>query len=309
MTMTEPEIRGRVGVSTESLTAAGETGLPTTSLGELPAPVLPRYCLVTTADIVPDSDIHWESGKTLRAYPNPNIQPWTIETGGASKPDPATFRQVTTKSFWVVGVWQCDSGGIITPEEFSQRAAESFLAWETVAVEKQFWANGLNLDPFLAIAKAADHATYSAGDSVNVLNSGTATQPIAALAELEDYIGEFPLPGVIHARPGFGSMLGFPYLQPAGQKLETIMGTKLVVGSGYPGTGVNGASASALQEWVFATGPVEIRRSEVVPFDRAPIVVDRDQNNWTIYYERNYLVTFDPLIHAAILIDRSKGLG
>jgi hypothetical protein len=297
-------MRGAVG-----LVAAGETGMPVTSLGELPAPVAPDYNILTAATIITESDPHWQSGKTLRAYPQPNIQPWTIETGGASKPSSAIFRDVVTKGFTVVGKWECDAAGIVTPDEFSQRAQESFLAWECVAVEKQLWTNVLTLDPFVAIAKQAPSDAYPAGDSITILNSGTATQPVAALSEIEDFIGGLPLRGVIHCRPGFASILGWLNLRPVNGHLETILGTTAVVGVGYPGTGKDGLAVSALQEWVFATGPVQLRRSELIPFDKAPPVLDRDKNNWTIFFERNYVVAFDPLIHAAILVDKSKGLG
>ena len=90
--------------------------------------------------------------------------------------------------------------------------------------------------------------------------------------------------------------------QPA---LITVNGTRVVSGGGYEGaTPSGGGAAAAGQSWAFATGPVEVRHSEVAVLDIAE-VLDRSNNDVTFRAERYVLATWDTQLQAAVLIDWS----
>jgi len=84
-------------------------------------------------------------------------------------------------------------------------------------------------------------------------------------------------------------------------------GTPIAVGRGYIDARPDGDSApSACQSWAFATGPVQIRRTEpfVNPDDIAEALA-RSTNDVAFYAERDYLHTWDRELQAGVLVDRS----
>jgi Tfp pilus assembly protein PilN len=59
-------------------------------------------------------------------------------------------------------------------------------------------------------------------------------------------------------------------------------------------------------EWLYATGPVEVRKSEVqILPDTMSAATDRQHNVTTFRAERYVLITWDQRIHAAVQVDRT----
>jgi hypothetical protein len=265
-----------------------------------PLPLAPPYGLIPTVEVVNDPDIHWVNGAQVWGYP-PGI-PSSIggcATGTYAVKDIAagainpTFGAITTYL-----AFECTKRSFRSYDELKARLLLAFDASDSRSVEYEF-ANGIvnPLSPYL-------------GDPDAVLpNGSTAVSPAEGLAILEDYIGEETgRQGVIHSTPGTIVAWTNTLINPVGGKLRTINGNLVVSGGGYIGSQPSDGSApSGLdQAWVYATGPVQIRRSEpFIPQEQIEQALDRSDNTVVLYAERYYLVDWDAQLHAAVLIDRS----
>jgi hypothetical protein len=75
---------------------------------------------------------------------------------------------------------------------------------------------------------------------------------------------------------------------------------------------VGHAAAGATEEWAYATGPIDIRRSEMFTLpervdqalDRSVGATNGSPNTITYRAERYYLPIWDTAVQAAVLIDR-----
>lgn len=99
------------------------------------------------------------------------------------------------------------------------------------------------------------------------LNGGAATGIVSALAELEQ--GIFDLanrPGFIHCQPRLAQLWLWNDLieaTPSGRQLVTALGTKIVPGTGYDGSGTGLAAGTHSQSWAYGTGPVVVARTPI----------------------------------------------
>jgi hypothetical protein len=185
-----------------------------------------------------------------------------------------------------------------TEKAFKDRAAVTFAAVESAAVAHEFWTGDeLDGNPHLADANA------------DILNAGAATSITNGLALLEEAIADTARAGVIHLSVGTAlaaSTLGNGVLIPdRSGNLFTINGTQVIVDAGYDGSGPPGHAATGTQRWAYATGPVELLRSEpfLVPGSLRE-AIDREQNVVTYRAERYYIPFWDTALQAAVKIDR-----
>jgi hypothetical protein len=152
--------------------------------------------------------------------------------------------------------------------------------------------------------------------SATVLNGGTALSPRRALALLEHSIGiasHFGEQGVIHMTRDIASLIASNsnmLLHEEGKDhLQTFGGTPVIVGSGYSGNGpdgVTGASSSATNKWIYATGTVKtyVGDVDVVNDNLAQAYdVSGNQNDMRLKAIRPAAVYFDTSIHLAIRVD------
>jgi hypothetical protein len=168
-----------------------------------------------------------------------------------------------------------------------------------------------------AVRKGETHANKALSDvSATVLNSGTALSPRRALALLEHSIGQASdggEQGVIHVTRDVAALLASNsnmLLHEEGKDhLQTFGGTPIIVGSGYSGNGpdtVTGATASATNKWIYATGTVRtyvgdidvVNDSLAQAFD-----VSGNANDMRLKAIRPAAVYFDTSIHLAVRVD------
>jgi hypothetical protein len=274
-----------------------------------PPPERPFATLLDAARVIDEVDEHWLNG--VKVYPFP--------PGPAKPHDPCSTGTLRTKSsdgtvplpefggFSVYLEEQCSSVGIVGPgltpeqiqERFVGRATAAFAALEPFAVEKEFMSGGaLGNNPHLADG----NGTFPTGN--------TAQSVVEAFAILEDLIAATGRRGIIHCTPGILTKAGQQFLvfDERSGEVRTVNGTRVVPGYGYVGNTTpvgHSAPASAKQSWIYATGPVDVRRGEVfvVP-ERIEAALDRAQNTITFLVERNYVVDWDTVLQAAVLADR-----
>jgi hypothetical protein len=110
-------------------------------------------------------------------------------------------------------------------------------------------------------------------------------------------------------RVDFSARLDRDDVNKKGQALVTMIGTPVVVGSGYSGDGPTNlatAPATATAEWMFATGYVDVHlgASSVINEDLARSFAP-NTNDVRIRAARTAAVHFEPSCHSAVRVDLS----
>ncbi len=195
--------------------------------------------------------------------------------------------------FTVYGHFNCSPVG---SGDAAELALAHLLSREEQAVEYALWTGNLGNIPNLREAgPVMGGAPQSVGDGLAYLEYVIATG--------------YGSVGVIHMTRGMALLaLGEDLLETVGGRLQTRLGTPVVAGSGYDGTGPAGTPAlTAGQSWAYATPALFGYRSE--PFSPGEPVLDRGQNVLMALAERNYLIGYDPCGTAAVLLDLNLATG
>ena len=138
--------------------------------------------------------------------------------------------------------------------------------------------------------------------NVDILNSGTAVTPVTGFAFLEEAIGTTGRQGMIHATPAVIAAAQATQFDGA-NSLVTANGTPVVSGMGYQGvdTPFLGTPAAG-QDWIFATGPVQVYMAPVFITDMRE-TLDRSDNSLIFRAERYVLAIWDTALQSAVLVD------
>ena len=177
------------------------------------------------------------------------------------------------------------------------------------AMEAELWDG--------VIRKGESHDNKALSDaSATILNSGTAVTARRALSLLEFHIGSVSHAGeqgVIHMTRDVFALIsanGQAFFHEEGKDhLQTLAGTPVIVGSGYSGTGpdgATGATATDANKWMYATGTVKTYLGDVdVVNDNLSQAYDvaGNQNDMRLKAIRPAAVYFDPSIHLAVRVD------
>lgn len=265
-----------------------------------PLPLAPPYGLVPTVEIINDPDEYWINGAQVWGYPpgNPSAIGGCVNgtfavkdiAEGAINP---TFGAITTYL-----AFQCTKRSFRSYDELKARLLQAFDASDSHSVASEF-ANGiaLPLNPYLGDPDL---------DIISPNGAGNAISAEDGLAFLEDAIGATGRQGIIHITPATLPALDTRVIKEGG-KLRTMNGTLVVSDGGYIGAVPADAADPSLdtgESWMFATGPVQIRRSNpFIPQDQIEQALDRSDNTVVLYAERYYLVSWDGELQAGILVD------
>lgn len=154
--------------------------------------------------------------------------------------------------------------------------------------------------------------------SATVLNSGTALNAVRALALLDFEIASVSPcgeSGVIHMTKDVAALLSSSYMIFHNEDhLQTVSGTKIIIGSGYPGTGptgATGAAASVTNKWMYGTGTVKTYVGDIdIVNDNISQAYDvnGNQNDMRLKAIRPAAVYFDTTIHLAVRVDLSAAI-
>jgi hypothetical protein len=195
--------------------------------------------------------------------------------------------------------------GILGEDRF-KIALKQLEAATQKAVERELWEGK-------AAQADSNSNNYLTKSSEATIPAAGAYPASDALFHIEQALSGSPTGqnGVIHMTRDVASILGskLVYLPgPEGKpgKVMTRLGTDVIIGSGYTGngpTGATGATASATNRWMFATGPVDVHLSkpEVVN-DSIAQGVGHSQNDSKIKAVRAAAVYFDPSCHFAMRV-------
>lgn len=271
------------------MTAA--TALAKNALTNVDAPLAqpPLDTLITVSNVIPEAGERWMNGLAVRypvagtCAPEVRAEPcfYDVTAGGgalADKLDASGYAGATSDAsapFLVYLPVRCTRRGIVNDPEFRQRAEAQFTAMEHYGVERVFWSGVAGTAiPFLK------EAAWLTGP-------GAATSPVRALIALENAIAAMARRGVIHTTPGVATAWASLNLLERGSdgKLRTRLGTLVLPGQGYT-SGTNDADA-------YATGQIDLRRSDVfIPSSEAESL-DRLHNDLVYRVERYYSIVPD----------------
>ncbi|MFL5309677.1 MAG: hypothetical protein ACJ79H_04395 [Myxococcales bacterium] len=249
----------------------------------------------------------WMNGVTVWPYPPYLASLWdscAVGSDQGEKPDGDEIPLPEFAAFTVVLPETCTSYTIPDQDAFKARAVAALTAVESAAVARELLAGDLlGNQPHLADGEG----TFPNGDTI--------TSVVNGLALLEGEIARSGKLGLIHMSPMAATFLRNYYvIDDKTGVLRTINGNVVIPDAGYvdavaPDGGH--APAAAGQEWMYATGPIDIRRSEIFTTpDNVAQALDRGAhgkpNSITYRAERYYLIDWDTTLQAAVLVDRCQ---
>lgn len=228
----------------------------------------------------------------------------TTSSSVASNASPIRFTQI--KPFFIEVEEQISTFGYTALDRF-KRISRQIKGITEKAVEQELW------DGDVREGASHDNIALSAA-TATILNSGTALSAARALALLDFKIGSTSPcgeQGVIHMTRDVAALLASNYMlyHTADERLETISGTPVVIGSGYSGTGptgATGATATDGNKWMYGTGSVQVYvgKVDVVNDSNGQAYdVSGNQNDMKLKAIRPAAVYFDTTIHLAVRVD------
>jgi hypothetical protein len=192
---------------------------------------------------------------------------------------------VSGMPFAVITSYVCGALGY-SFEESEQKVRTRMALREQRAVERRLWQGQPGGDSTLgAIPGLFQAATPLAA-------AGCVTEAVEVLEQALADNGV--LGGTIHARPGMASHLsqGHLLLEGSGRVKSTWLGTPVVFGQGYNGTGPAGEAVTGDVEYMYASGRVSVWATDtVVPPPRQTF--DRAGNQMMLLAEKVYAVAVE----------------
>lgn len=199
-----------------------------------------------------------------------------------SKTFSAIETAITGAPFGVITSYQCSTIGY-SFEEAVQRTRDRMTLREQTAVETRVW-QGQPLGGLGGIAGLFQ--------SANTLSA--ASCPTLAIDALEQTLADNGVyGGAIHARPNMaGQLFRSRLVERNGRQFQTRLGTPVVFGRGYNGTGPAGQAVTSSTEYMYASGRIALWRDDVdVPDPRQTL--DTVNNIMYVLAERIYIATVE----------------
>ena len=285
-----------------------------------PPPIAPLYGLLPAASapaagvrIVPDADAEgidrWINGVQVFSYPPDKGDVYDPCGSGSGSATKGFGLSLNNPEFAAMTVWlaeTCTSPRVWDQDAFKARAVTAFSAIESAAIAAEFM-NGARIPTMPHLSDG--NGSFPNGDVV--------TSAVNGLSLLEYEIALSGKQGIIHCSPQtLTATRPFFIVDQATGVIRTINGIVVIPGFGYAGAfGPSGhADPNDTEEWAYATGPIDIRRSEIFTTpDTFAQALDRGNaaaattgrpNTFTYRAERYYAIDWDLAVHAAVLVDR-----
>ena len=164
------------------------------------------------------------------------------------------------------------------------RALDKLLTKERMAIEATVW--GTQNAPYDIDCALTSNPTE--------LAQGSAMVPIDGLTALEEKLLACTDTPFIHVPQTVINFL-LPYLHTDENGcFRTALGSFVIPGAGYDGSGSGGAEAAQGNAFIYGTGQVRLLRGEVFYSDGGTDFLDFNQNNVTVHAERAWGFWHDP---------------
>lgn len=266
--------------------------------GPLPRPR--NQTLLTVPGVrVPQDQLesHWQGGVSIWQHQDVLPELWEGCSEGTfrTKDEGEPGYTEDFVSFILYVAIRCTAAGIGSYASFTTRVRRIMEATEAFGVERALAQGVVGLDnPYM-------------GDS-NLVNLGGPVSAGVGISYLEEALSEWGRGGLIHLTPAVTTALTALPLDEEGPSspMYTAAGTPIAIGAGYNDTDPAAlATPGTTQDWIFATGPVEVRLNDevdVVPEDIAS-ALDRSDNDLVVRAEKVAVVSWDTSLQAAVLVD------
>lgn len=293
-----------------------------------PQPVAQQYGLLQAAasavpgvtlvspDVDQDGIDRWINGVSLYPFPPDLGDVFDLCAPGSVAASKGFGDDLGNPEFGAMTVWlaeTCTSARVAWSgeggqEAYKARAVTSFAAIEGAAVAYEFMTG--------ARMPANPHLSDGTGDFPL---GATATSVTNGFAVLENYIGtKSGKLGIIHCTPGAALTMGQFRIDNKAGYIRTLNGNIVIPDAGYALANSQASyphtypAPGANEEWIYATGPINIRRSEIFvepptvaeALDRGLGATNNKPNSISYRAERYYVVSADFVVHAAVLVDR-----
>lgn len=272
-----------------------------------PVRIARRYGLISAAQVIQDEDL-----EPIRFRPSVNFaaqadrtKAWAVNCAKTyDKSSVGNAAHTGTDPFAVITGVECTPVGITDAD---------FIALATVALEgqeetrlEQVAHDGVLEDgdtlPMRLQRNAALVESFRRIEATQVLGAGAEDLRLG-LGLLQDAVADvYGGQGTLHVPRQFAEYMPDGW-RIEGQNIVTKLGNVVSLGAGYPNESPAGVAAGAGQAWLYATGPVQIRRSSLQVVGDFVSSVDKRQNTLTRYVERTYSISWDPAVAWAVLVD------
>lgn len=261
-------------------------------------PSAPLHNLLSVPGVLIEGDARWDGGVNFWGYTTDTPATWAACTGGTFdiKDDAGEIAQAGFDSFAIYITEECSTFGIASDlQGFRERADIVLEATQSFAIEQALVA-GVDQLPGNKFLGDADMDSLATNVSARV-----------GIAYLENAIGATGRRGMIHITPAVAIAAGIVLdnLDNPQTVLITPAGNVIVVGAGYIGAAPIGETApAATKDWIFASGPVTARLSELLagPGDM-PGMMDHEYNDVVYRAEKLAWVGWDTGLQAGVLVD------
>jgi hypothetical protein len=270
-----------------------------------PPATAPPHSLVRAADTTRDADADWQKGL---AYAPETPGGYIARASMNCAPDADDVDHLrplvdaVDYAPWEVQFHDpCETTFGYRGQDVTDRLRRIADATESYAIARELWTGEL------ATAAGLPNASLT-GSAPDVLAGGAAVSPRRGLGLLEEAVGDALMgqQAFIHC-----ARAARPYLWELvkqGNLLFTNLDNAIVCDAGYPGSAPAGQPDSDTDDvaWIYATGPVVVRRSELLFFSAADAEVIDTRTN-TRYRTASKLVaaTFDPSVLFAVPVTLS----
>ncbi len=190
---------------------------------------------------------------------------------------------VSGAPFAVISTYTCGSIGFSFTEA-AQRVRTRLALHEQRSVEARFWQG------FGGAFGTMDGLLFGATD---LGSAGCVTEAVEILEQaLAD---NAVMGGMLHARWGMNAHLSASFLvrEPGPRRFTTGLGTPIVFGQGYAGTGPAGEAVSGDDEYMYATGRVLLWQDPEIFVPPPGQVLDKSTNQLSLVAERAYAVAIE----------------
>ena len=259
-----------------------------------PLPVAPEHSLLNTPGVVREATGRVLGGGAVWGYPTGCAELWDPCSTGTfrTKAEDSTQPTPLFAPYVVYKPINCSPMSLRNQEELNTRISQTLDAVASGAVEEAVAAGVSGIDmPFIGDANVD-----------NLTPGGGSVPPHVGLSILENAIGATCRRGMILATPA--TVVGlqvFPF--NADRRLLTSNGTQVVSADGIIGLTTPDLSAPADgEDWMLATGPIEVYMGPTVTFDTRTSI-DQSDNTLVFRAERYVLSVWDTALQAAVLVD------
>lgn len=274
--------------------------------GVLPEPSL--FGLLNSKTLVPASVSRWESGIAVESF-SCNVESRITDicntTNSVSSTEPGDA-ETKFLPYEIQAEYKCSTFGFKN-NVYAEKARLALEICQNKAAEHEFWTGALaKMDDTLDSEGLPNPNKYLASPDATVVGPGGAVKPAYGLALLEQALADCGCGarGFIHATRGVASTLSA--LTVVDDMLSTKLGTYVIAGTGYDGSGPNGTEPAGSQTWMYATGPISAHLGDIaITPDNLSEATNTSNNEVSFVAGREAAVTWDGCCHYAVLVDLS----